>query len=76
MVRNASRYFVRFAVHLTSTYRENYLSEIAENTHAESRELPDGRTEIKGFLPREASEVLDALQQEQARGSLTIEEFS
>ena len=30
MVSTAVRYVVRFAIHLTSTYRENYVAELAE----------------------------------------------
>jgi hypothetical protein len=75
MVNTTHRYLVRFAVHLTREYRENYLAELAENTGAESRERPDGRIEIAGFRPKESGWVLDALKQEERRGALTIEEF-
>lgn len=49
MVSTTSRFLVRFAVHITSIYRDNYLGELTENTGAETRELPDGRIEITGF---------------------------
>ena len=76
MVSTAIRYVVRFAVHLTSTYRENYVAELAEDTGADARELSDGSIEITGFSPKNSGWVLDALRQEQARGALTIEDFS
>jgi hypothetical protein len=75
MVSMTSRYLVRFAVHITSTYRDNYLAELAENTGAETRELSDGRIEITGFRPKNSCWVLDALKQEERRGALTIEDF-
>ena len=76
MVNATSRYLVRFAVHITTTYRDNYLAELAENTGAETRELSDGRIEITGFRPRESRWVLGALTQEERRGALIIEDFS
>jgi hypothetical protein len=76
MLSTTSRYLVRFAVHITSTYRDNYLAELTENTGAETRELSDGRIEITGFRPKESGWVLDALKQEERRGALIIEDFS
>jgi hypothetical protein len=76
MVNTTTRYIVRFAVHLTDTYRENYLAELAENTGADARELSDGRIEISGFRPKKSNDVLEALNQEQTRGALIIEDFS
>ena len=76
MVSTSSRYLVRFAVHVSSTYRDNYLAELAENTVADTRQLPDGRIEITGFRPAQKRWVLDALQQEERRGALIVEDFS
>ena len=76
MLSTAVRSVVRFAVHLTTAYRANYLAELAENTGADARELSNGSIEITGFSPNNSSRVLDALQQEQARGALTVEDFS
>ena len=72
----ASRYLIRFAVHITRTYRDNYFAELAENTGAEIRDLTDGSIEITGFRPKQSFWVFDALKQEERRGVLTIEDFS
>jgi hypothetical protein len=75
MVSTTSRYLVRFAVHLTPSYCENFLAELSVNTGAMTRQLRDGRFEITGYLPKNSGYVLDALEQEQSRGALIIEEF-
>ena len=76
MLSTPGRYVVRFAVHLTSTYRENYLAELAENTGADARELPDGAIAITGFRTKDDYWVRDALKQEERRGALVIEQGS
>jgi hypothetical protein len=76
MVSTTGRYVIRFAVHLTSVYRENYLAELAENTGADARELPDGTIEITGFRAKNDYWVFDALKQEERRGALVIEHCS
>ena len=67
-----SRYLIRFAVHVTTAYRDNYLAELAENTWAERRELSDGTIEITGFRTKDSGDVLFALKQEEKRGALII----
>ena len=74
MVSAISRYLFRFAVHLTGEYRANFLAEVAENSGATTRELADGRFEIIDFRPKKSGEILDALEQEQRRGALIIED--
>jgi hypothetical protein len=75
MVSTTSHYIVRFAVHTSLRYRDNYLAELAENTGADTRELSDGRIEIAGFRTNQSNWILDALKKEERRGGLIIEEF-
>ena len=74
MMSTTTRYLVRFAVHITSTYRDNFLAELAETAAAETQELSSGCIAIKGFRPKESGWILDVLKQEQRRGALTIED--
>lgn len=75
-MNTTSRYLIRFAVHINSTYRNNYLAELNQNTGAEIEELSDDRIEISGFRPKDGHLVLDALKQEEQRGALIIEDIS
>ena len=75
MTNATERYFVRFAVHIKDVYRANFLDELAQNTGVTIQEAPDGRIEITDFRPAKSGGwVLHALEQEQNRGALIIEE--